>query len=83
MKIALVTDQHFGARNDSKKIADHMQKFYDEVFFPEIDKRGIDTVINLGDTFDRRKYIAFTSLKRSKVKISTLKFSKHDNKFDI
>ena len=44
MKIALVTDQHFGARNDSKKIADHMQKFYDEVFFPEIDKRGIDTV---------------------------------------
>ena len=66
MKIALVTDQHFGARNDSKKIADHMQMFYDEVFFPEIDKRGIDTVINLGDTFDRRKYIAFTSLKRSK-----------------
>ncbi len=66
MKIALVTDQHFGARNDSKKIADHMQKFYDNVFFPEIDKRGIDTVINLGDTFDRRKYISFTSLKRSK-----------------
>ena len=66
MKIALVTDQHFGARNDSKKIADHMQKFYDNVFFPEIDKRGIDTVINLGDTFDRRKYISFTSLKRAK-----------------
>jgi len=66
MKIALVTDQHFGARNDSKKIADHMQKFYDNIFFPEIDKRGIDTVINLGDTFDRRKYISFTSLKRSK-----------------
>lgn len=66
MKIALVTDQHFGARNDSKKIADHMQKFYDNVFFPEIDKRKIDTVINLGDTFDRRKYISFTSLKRSK-----------------
>ena len=42
------------------------QKFYDNVFFPEIDKRGIDTVINLGDTFDRRKYISFTSLKRSK-----------------
>jgi len=66
VKIALVTDQHFGARNDSKKIADHMQKFYDNVFFPEIDKRGIDTVINLGDTFDRRKYISFTSLKRAK-----------------
>lgn len=66
MKIALVTDQHFGARNDSHKIADHMQKFYDNVFFPEIKKRGIKTVIDLGDTFDRRKYISFTSLKRAK-----------------
>ena len=66
MKIALVTDQHFGARNDSQKIAQHMKQFYDNVFFPEIDKRGIDTVINLGDTFDRRKYISFTSLKSAR-----------------
>ena len=83
MKIALLTDLHFGARNDNQKVAAFQRKFYDEVFFPEIDKRGIDTVINLGDTFDRRKYIAFTSLKRSKVNISTLKFSKYDSKFDI
>lgn len=66
MKIALITDQHFGARNDSKRVHDHFQKFYDNVFFPEIERRGIDTVIDLGDTFDRRKYISFTSLKRSK-----------------
>ena len=66
MKIALVTDQHFGARNDSQKIARHMQQFYDNVFFPYIDKHKIDTVINLGDTFDRRKYISFTSLKSSR-----------------
>lgn len=66
MKIALVTDQHFGARNDSQKIALHQKQFYDNIFFPEIDKRGIDTVINLGDTFDRRKYISFTSLKLAK-----------------
>ena len=63
MKIALITDQHFGARNDSKRVHDHFQKFYDNVFFPEIKRRGIDTVIDLGDTFDRRKYISFTSLK--------------------
>ena len=48
MKIALVTDQHFGARNDSQKIAQHMKQFYDNVFFPYIDKHNIDTVINLG-----------------------------------
>jgi len=66
MKIALVTDLHFGARNDSKRVHDHFQKFYDDVFFPEIKRRGIDTVIDLGDTFDRRKYISFTSLKRAR-----------------
>ena len=66
MKIALVTDQHFGARNDSKRVHDHFQKFYDDIFFPEIKRRNIDTVINLGDTFDRRKYISFTSLKRAR-----------------
>ena len=66
MKIALITDQHFGARNDSKRVHDHFQKFYENVFFPEIKRRGIDTVIDLGDTFDRRKYISFTSLKRAR-----------------
>ena len=66
MKIALITDQHFGARNDSKRVHDHFQKFYDDIFFPEIKRRGIDTVIDLGDTFDRRKYISFTSLKRAR-----------------
>ena len=31
MKIALVTDLHFGARNDNLKMASHQKKFYDEV----------------------------------------------------
>lgn len=66
MKVALVTDLHFGARNDSKRVHDHFEKFYSNVFFPELKKRGIDTVIDLGDTFDRRKFISFTSLKRAR-----------------
>ena len=45
MKIALITDQHFGARNDSKKIHDHFERFYSEVFFPTLRDRNIDTVI--------------------------------------
>ena len=66
MKVALITDQHFGARNDSKRVHDHFEKFYENIFFPELKRRGIDTVIDLGDTFDRRKYISFTSLKRAR-----------------
>ena len=66
MKIALITDQHFGARNDSTHFLDFFEKFYSEVFFPTLEKEGIDTVLILGDTFDRRKYVNFFSLKRTK-----------------
>lgn len=66
MKIALITDIHFGARNDNKKIADFQEKFYKTVFFPYLDEHNIDTVVDLGDTFDRRKFINFVSLDRAK-----------------
>ena len=66
MKIVLVTDLHFGARNDSVKVAKHQKRFYDEVFFPYLKENNINTIIDLGDTFDRRKYISFTSLKSSR-----------------
>ena len=66
MKVAIITDQHFGARNDSPHFLDYYQKFYDETFFPKIEELGITTVLILGDTFDRRKYVNFYTLKRSK-----------------
>lgn len=66
MKIALITDQHFGARNDSIHFLDFYQKFYDETFFPKLEQEGIDTVLILGDTFDRRKYVNFYTYKRSR-----------------
>ena len=41
MEIALLTDLHFGARNDNQKVAAFQKKFYDEVFFPYVDEHGI------------------------------------------
>jgi DNA repair exonuclease SbcCD nuclease subunit len=66
MKVAIITDQHFGARNDSIAFLDFFQKFYDNTFFPTLDANGIDTVLVLGDTFDRRKYVNFYALDRAK-----------------
>lgn len=39
-----------------------MKQFYETQFFPELRRRGIDTVIHLGDIFDRRKYINYKTL---------------------
>jgi len=66
LKVAIITDQHFGARNDSIAFLDFYEKFYSETFFPCLDTNNIDTVLILGDTFDRRKYINFYSLDRAK-----------------
>lgn len=66
MKVAIITDQHFGARNDSVNFLDYYEKFYRDIFFPKLREEGIKTVLILGDTFDRRKYVNFYTLKRTK-----------------
>ena len=59
MKIALITDTHFGARNDNLAFNEYFYKFWEEIFFPYIEKEGIDTVIHLGDVMDRRKFVSY------------------------
>ena len=66
VKVAIVNDTHFGVRGDNPVFLDHQEKFFMEVFFPKIDELGIDTVIDLGDTFDRRKYVNFLTLTRAR-----------------
>jgi len=66
LKVAIITDQHFGARNDSIAFLDFFEKFYDNTFFPALDANNISTVLVLGDTFDRRKYVNFYALDRAK-----------------
>ena len=66
MKVAIITDQHFGARKNSKLFHDYFLKFYNDVFFPTLEEHGITTVVDMGDTFDSRKGIDFSSLSWAK-----------------
>ena len=66
MKIAIITDQHFGARKNSKLFHDYFLKFYNNIFFPTLEREGITTVIDMGDTFDIRKSIDFSALQWAK-----------------
>ena len=66
MKIAIITDQHFGARKNSKLFHDYFLKFYEDIFFPTLIKEGITTIVDMGDTFDSRKGIDFVSLEWAK-----------------
>lgn len=65
-KIALINDQHFGIKNDSSLYLNYTKKFYNDIFFPYLDKNNIKTVIDLGDTFDKRKFVNLETLTRCK-----------------
>ena len=72
MKVAVITDQHFGARKNSKLFHDFFGKFYEEVFFPYLDDNSIRAVVDMGDTFDNRTGINYSALRWAK-----------DNYFDL
>jgi DNA repair exonuclease SbcCD nuclease subunit len=57
MKIAMITDIHFGVRNDALFFHNNLFKFIEEIFLPYMEESGIKTLLILGDTWDRRKYI--------------------------
>ena len=59
MKIALLNDTHFGVRNDSEAFRNYQLRFYNEIFFPYLEKHNIKTLVHLGDVVDRRKFINF------------------------
>jgi DNA repair exonuclease SbcCD nuclease subunit len=62
MKLCILGDTHFGMRGDSLEFHKYYEKFYNEVFFPYLIENEIDTVFQLGDMFDRRKFINFNTL---------------------
>ena len=66
MRVAIITDTHYGARKGSKLFHDYFEKFYKDIFFPTLQKHEIKTVIHMGDAFDSRKSIDYQSLEWAK-----------------
>lgn len=64
-QIAIITDIHFGVRNDSKFFLDNFEKFYSNAFFPTLIERGVKTVLILGDTWENRKTLNLNTFARS------------------
>ena len=62
MRLVILSDSHFGARNDSPLFLEHFMRFYDRVFFPYIETHAITDILHLGDFLDRRKYVNFSTL---------------------
>jgi len=66
MKLAILGDTHFGMRNDSAAFNALARQFYTEVFFPYLKANRITSVVQLGDLFDRRKFVNFNTLATAK-----------------
>ena len=62
MKIALLSDTHWGARGDSQLFLDYFTEFFNDTFFPYLDANNITTVLHAGDLMDRRKFVNFNVL---------------------
>ena len=65
-KFVVLGDTHFGVRGDSLKFHAYYEKFYSQCLFPYMKEHGIDLIIQLGDLFDRRKFINFNTLAECK-----------------
>lgn len=68
MRYPVVTDTHFGVRNDTPVFYKHQAKFWNDIFWPEIDRatEPVTRLFHLGDLTDRRKYINFITLEFAK-----------------
>jgi metallophosphoesterase superfamily enzyme len=69
MKVALITDTHYGFKKGNQDYHDFFLKFYNDIFFPTLKKKKIKHVIHLGDVFDIRRNIDFWSLDWSRKNI--------------
>ena len=58
MKIAIITDLHFGVRNNSQFFLEKQEEFFYNQFIPYLIKNDIKTIWMLGDFFENRKAVS-------------------------
>lgn len=66
MRVAIITDIHFGVRNGSKFFLDKYQLFFDNIFFPTLIENEIKTLWVLGDTWEYRTKLESVALWRAR-----------------
>ncbi len=62
MRVAIINDSHMGARSENPYVDEFFFQFWENVFFPYLDKHNIKMIFHLGDAFERRKFINFKIL---------------------
>ena len=62
MLLPIITDLHFGHKNSHQAVREYFFRFFENTFFPYLDKHGIKEIINLGDTLDNRKFCNIETL---------------------
>jgi calcineurin-like phosphoesterase family protein len=65
LKIAIISDLHFGVRSNNKFFLEKQEEFFYNCFFPYIEENNIDTVWFLGDFFENRKVVSIQILNRA------------------
>lgn len=61
-KIAIITDLHWGKKNDNVLLRNYFMEFFNNTFFPWVESAKPDAIVIPGDFYDRRKYINFETL---------------------
>lgn len=59
MKLAIITDTHWGVRSDSEVYIQHFNDFYNNEFFPYLEKHNITDIIHGGDLTHKRETLNF------------------------
>lgn len=65
MRIAIITDLHWGVRNNSQFFVDKQEEFLYNQFIPYLTEHQIDTIWMLGDFFENRKMLSTQVLNKA------------------
>lgn len=57
MKLALITDLHFGTKKSDKVFLQNQINFYKNEFIPYLKENNIENIVILGDLFENRNFV--------------------------